>query len=86
LQSENKKKDYFFKRTFIKTDTTTYSLPANYIAESIPQPSLLKCDYGFFTTNYTYVKEKNQLISVARLELSQNRIPSDKYAEVKKVF
>ena len=85
-KSENRKQDYYFDSPFIKTDTTVYILPGSYVAESIPPPSQLKCEYGSFTTNYTYLKEKNQLVSFARLELSQNRIPSDKYADVKKFF
>ena len=85
-KSENRKQDYYFDLPFIRTDITVYMLPENYIAESIPSPAALKCNYASYTTNYTYVKETNQLVSVARLELLQNRIPSDKYAEVKKFF
>ena len=85
-KAENRKQDYYFESPFIKTDTTIYNLPENYMAESIPTPAALKCDYGSYSANYTYVKEKNQVMSISRLELSHNRIPSDKYAEVKKFF
>jgi hypothetical protein len=85
-KSENRKQDYYFNSPFIKTDSTVYNLPEDYIAESIPKPVDLKCEYGTYKTSYSYLKEKNQLLSVARLELSQNKIPSDKYADVKKFF
>jgi hypothetical protein len=85
-KAENRKQDYYFEAPFIKTDTTVYNLPESYIAESIPAPAALKCDYGSYSAIYSYVKEKNQLVSISRLELSHNRIPHDKYAEVKKFF
>ena len=85
-KSENRKQDYYFNSPFIKTDSTVYNLPEDFVAESIPKPVDLKCEYGTYKTSYSYLKEKNQLLSVARLELSQNKIPSDKYADVKKFF
>ena len=85
-KADNRKQDYYFDSPFIKADTTIYNLPESYIAESIPAPADLKCEYGNYTTIYNYVKEKNQLISISRLELKQNRIPSDKYADVKRFF
>jgi len=85
-KAENRKQDYYFEAPFIKTDTTVYNLPENYTAESIPTPAALKCDYGSYSAIYSYMKEKNQIVSISRLELSHNRIPYDKYAEVKKFF
>jgi hypothetical protein len=85
-KSENRKQDYYFDAPFIRTDTTTYLLPEGYIAESLPPASLLKCEYASYAANYSYMKEKNQLVSISRLELLQNRIPASKYAEVKKFF
>jgi hypothetical protein len=85
-KSDNRKQDFYFDSPFIKTDSTVYNLPADYTAESIPAPIDLKCEYGSYKTSYSYVKEKNQLLSVARLELVQNKIPVDKYADVKKFF
>ena len=85
-KAENRKQDYYFNAPFIRTDTTVYNLPESYTAESVPPAVELKCDYAIFSSSYTYVKEKNQLISVARLELQQYIIPSGKYADVKKFF
>jgi hypothetical protein len=85
-KADDRKQDYFFKYPFIKTDTTIYDLPQGYVAESLPPASSLGCDFGTYVTTYTYVKEKNQVVSVARLELLQNRITAAKYAEVKKFF
>lgn len=85
-KAENRKQDFYFDSPFIKTDSTIYNLPEDYVAESVPAPAELKCEYGSYKTSYAYVKEKNQIVSVARLELSQNKIPSGKYAEVKKFF
>jgi hypothetical protein len=85
-KSENRKQDYYFDAPFIRTDSTVYSLPEGYIAESLPPVSALKCDYGSYSANYSYDKEKNQLVSITRLELTHNKIPAGKYAEVKKFF
>jgi len=85
-KSDNRRQDYFFDEPFIRTDTTIYMLPEGYIAESLPPASMLKCEYGSYSANYSYVKEKNQLVTISRLELLQNRIPTGKYADVKKFF
>jgi hypothetical protein len=85
-KSEGRKQDYYFESPFVRIDTTVYLLPENYVAESIPAAGVLRCEYGTYTSNYSYEKDKHHLVSVARLELFQNRIPSEKYAEVKKFF
>jgi hypothetical protein len=85
-KAEDRKQDYYFESPFVRIDTTVYLLPADYVAESMPPSSNMKCDYGTFVTSYSYLKEKNQVISVARLELLKNRIPAAKYADVKKFF
>ncbi len=85
-KAEGRKEDYFFRYPFVKTDTTIYNLPADFIAESVPPARELTCDYGTFKTDYKYVKEKNQVVCIAKLELAQLRIPVAKYAEVKKFF
>jgi hypothetical protein len=85
-KSEGRKQDYYFQSPFIRADTTIYNLPENYIPETIPSPGAISCEYASYTTNYSYVKEKNQLVNIARLELKQNRIPAGKYADVKKFF
>ena len=85
-KSEKRKYDFYFKAPFIKSDTTVYVLPSDYASETLPPPVTLSCEYGSYSTSYSYVKERNELISVARLELSHNIIPAEKYSEVKKFF
>jgi hypothetical protein len=85
-KAEGRKEDYFFRYPFVKTDTTVFNLPADFVAESIPPSRQLSCEFGTFKTDYLYVKEKNQVICVAKLELAELRIPVAKYAEVKKFF
>ncbi|MBL7699159.1 MAG: DUF3857 domain-containing protein [Chitinophagaceae bacterium] len=85
-KSENRQQDYFFHAPFVKVDTTVYDLPAEYTAESVPPTSDLKCEFASYSTTYNYDKENNRLVSIARLELYQNRIPAGKYAEIKKFF
>jgi hypothetical protein len=85
-KSDGRLQDYYFRSPFIRTDTTIYNLPENYIPEAIPLPDKFNCDYATYATNYSYVKEKNQLLSIARLELNQNRIPAAKYGDIKKFF
>lgn len=85
-KSDNRQMDYYFEEPFIKTDTTIYNLPAEYVAESVPPSTQLKCEYASYSSSFEYVKEKNQLISIAKLELNEHRIPAGKYADVKKFF
>jgi hypothetical protein len=85
-KSEGRKQDYYFHSPFIRTDTTIYQLPMNYVPEANPKSVQLNCDYASYTTDYTYLKEKNQFVSVAKLELRKSRIPASRYDDVKKFF
>lgn len=85
-KADNRKQDYYFHGPFTRIDTTIYNLPKDYVAESVPNPVDLKCDYGTYSVKYTYAKDKNQLITVAKLELLQHHIPAAKYADIKKFF
>ena len=52
----------------------------------MPKEVQIKCPYATYSTSYFYDDTKNQLVSVATLELLQHRIPADGYAGVKEFF
>jgi transglutaminase-like putative cysteine protease len=85
-KSEGRTQDYYFRGPFIKTDTTRYHLPPEYAVDALPKPDSIECAYATYTTDYLFDADKKQLISVARLELTQHKIPAAKYAEVKTFF
>jgi hypothetical protein len=84
--SEGRRQDYYFQAPFVRLDTTIYQLPENYASETTPKPTDVKCSYGSYSTKYSYNPEKNQLVSIARLELKTHIIPAKDYAEVKTFF
>jgi hypothetical protein len=85
-KAEGRTQDYYFRYSFIKTDTTRYHLPAEYSVDVLPKPTTIECAYASYQTNYIFDADKKQLTSVARLELKQHKIPAAKYAEVKEFF
>jgi hypothetical protein len=85
-KAEGRTQDYYFRFPFIKTDTTRYHLPAEYTIDVLPKSNTIECAYGSYKTDYIFDAEKRELISVARLELKQHKIPADKYADVKAFF
>ncbi len=84
--TEKRTKAFYCPFPFIKTDTTVYQLPENYTVENLPKARDTKFDYGHFKTNYLYDEKANTITSIAVLELFQNVIPPEKFAEARKFF
>ena len=84
--SENRTQDFYFHNPFIKNDTTVYHLPDGYTMEALPETRELSFDYGKFIAKYSYNKDKNELITFARLELTNYRIPAAGFAKAKIFF
>ncbi|MGN6532015.1 MAG: DUF3857 domain-containing protein [Ginsengibacter sp.] len=84
--TEKRTKSFYCPFPFIKTDTTVYLLPENYTVENLPKARDTKFDYGHFKTNYLYDGKANTITSIAFLELSQNVIPAEKFAEARQFF
>ena len=78
--------DYFFRCPFIKYDTTVYKLPEGYTMEALPETKELSFEYGKFVAKYNYDKAKNELMTFARLELTNYRIPAAGYDKAKTFF
>jgi transglutaminase-like putative cysteine protease len=85
-KAEGRTQDYYFRCPFIKTDTTRYHLPAEYSIEVLPRANAIECAYGSYKTDYVFNAQKRELVSIARLELKQNKIPAAQYASVKEFF
>ncbi|HUZ57587.1 MAG TPA: DUF3857 domain-containing protein [Hanamia sp.] len=79
-------KSFYFPFPFIKKDTTIYFLPENYTVENLPETKNFSFDYGLFKTKYLYDQKANTVTSVTILQLSQNIIPADKFADACKFF
>lgn len=85
-KAENRRLDFYFHNPFIKTDTTVYKLPEGYIIDALPRDKSLTCEFGSYNTSYKYDASANSVTSIARLELTQLRIPAAKYAAAKAFF
>jgi len=84
--NENRTQDYYFHNPFIKNDTTIYKLPEGYAMEALPETRELNFEYGSFVSRYSYDKDKNELLTVAHLELTNYRIPAAGFAKAKIFF
>ncbi len=85
-KAEGRTKSFYFKSPFIKTDTTVYLLPKNYVVENLPGPRNIKSEYGIFKTSCTYDEKTNTITTTAFLSLSQNVIPAKDYSETLQFF
>lgn len=85
-KTEKRTKAFYFPFPFVKTDTTVYQLPEDYTVENLPESREVKFDYGSFKTEYAYDEKTNSVTSIAFLQLSQNIIPAEKFAQARKFF
>ena len=82
----NRTQDYYFHNPFIKDDTTVYRLPQGYTVEVLPEAKKINFNYGNFNTVYTYDKDKNEVISISHLELTNYHISAAEYNKAKIFF
>lgn len=85
-KTENRTQDYYFENPYIKTDTTIYKLPEGFGIESLPKAKNITFEYGKFTSSYIFNEATKSIISVAKLELDEYKIPAAKFAAMRKFF
>ncbi|MEO7767975.1 MAG: hypothetical protein ABIS01_11135, partial [Ferruginibacter sp.] len=85
-RAENRTQDFYFENPFIKTDTTIYQLPGGFGIETLPKPKNVHFEFGSFNTTYEFDESKKSILSVARLELKEYKIPAAKFLATKKFF
>lgn len=61
----------------IETDETRFQVPAGFVAEAVPPPSLIETSFGKYEAKIT--TEAGALIYTRKLELKTNRIAADQY-------
>ena len=85
-KAENRTQDFYFDHPLIKTDTTVYKLPDGFAVETLPKTKELKFEYGTFKTTYQFDENKKSIITTARLELTEYKIPAAKFLAAKTFF
>ncbi|MGC4103662.1 DUF3857 domain-containing protein [Ferruginibacter sp.] len=85
-RAENRTQDFYFRHPFVKTDTTIYNLPAGYGLETLPKPKQINFEFGNFSSTYQYDEANKRIITTARLELDEYKIPAAKFLAAKKFF
>ncbi|SDE12737.1 Transglutaminase-like superfamily protein [Mucilaginibacter pineti] len=79
---EKRKSDYYFGTPMLKTCITTIDLPAGFEVETLPTSQSLKFTYGTYDVKYAYDAGKNQVVSTAKFNLTNQVIPAAKYTEM----
>lgn len=83
LPDEDKRtSDYYFETPIEKSCVTTIDLPAGFEVETLPVNQALKFTYGDYSIKYTYDAAKNQVISTASFDITNQDIPAAKYNEL----
>lgn len=85
-KGELRTQDYYFHNPFIKTDTSLYKLPDGFGIETLPKTKKVNFEFGSFTSSYEYDESNKTVRSVARLELSEYKIPAAKYVAARNFF
>jgi hypothetical protein len=81
-ETDKRKTDYYFENPMQKSCVTTIDLPAGFEMETLPANVKLKFSYGDFEASYQYNKDKNQIISTVKFNLTNQVIPAAKYTEM----
>ncbi len=84
--SEKRTQDFYFPHPFVKTDSTIYQLPNNFVLEALPKAKNYQFPWGGFSTSYQFDAQQHRILTTANLVLKENRITAKTYAEVKKLF
>ncbi|WPU94646.1 DUF3857 domain-containing protein [Mucilaginibacter sabulilitoris] len=79
---EKRRSNYYFNSPMLKTCVTTIDLPAGFEVEALPTDQSLKFSYGTYEVKYKYDAAKNQVISTAKFNLTNQVIPAAKYTEM----
>ena len=79
---EHRKSDYYFETPLQKTCVTTIELPAGFEIETLPTNQSLKFTYGDYDIKYSFDAAKNQVISTAKFDITNQVIPAAKYTEL----
>ena len=83
-KAENRTQDFYFPHPLIKTDTTIYVLPDGFGLETLPKTKELTFEYGSFKSTYQFDEAKKRIVTTARLELDEYKIPAAKFLAAKK--
>jgi len=81
-----RKTDFQFEFPMSKSCITTISLPSGYVVETLPQNASLKFAFGSYVVNYTYDQAKNEVISIAKFNITSAVVPSESYTEMQQFF
>ncbi|MFT3843984.1 MAG: DUF3857 domain-containing protein [Lacibacter sp.] len=84
--AETRKYDYLFDFPYIKTDSVTFKLPANFKKESLPGTKELKNNFVQYYNNVTLNETQLTLTVTTRLELKDHIIPPKQFNEVAGIF
>src|SRR4029079_4032071 len=85
-KAENRTQDFYFQHPLIKTDTSIYILPEGFGVETLPKTKELNFEYGTFKSTYRFDEAQKRIITTARLELDEYKIPAAKFLATKKFF
>jgi hypothetical protein len=79
---DHRKSDFYFETPIVKTCVTTIDLPPGFDIETLPANQSLNFTYGAYEVKYAYDAAKNQVISNAKFDITNQVIPAAKYTEL----
>lgn len=85
-QETERVSDFMLDYAFVKSDTTVWQLPADYMVESVPPTVSFSIELGSFEAKYITDAAGKKVTAITRLEIKTTRIPAAKYAEARLFF
>jgi transglutaminase-like putative cysteine protease len=79
---EKRKTDYYFEDPIQKSCSLTIDLPTGFEVETLPANQQFKFTYGSYEISYKYDAVKNQVTSMAKFTITNQKIPAAKYTEL----
>ncbi|UII22520.1 DUF3857 domain-containing protein [Fulvivirga ligni] len=83
-KTENRKRDVKFSSSSITADTITYTLPANYHVDYVPEETSIEYPFGAYEMKVE--KKENQLIYYRKLTINKGIYSPETYSDVVEFF
>jgi len=84
--AEERRYEYLFDFPYIKTDSTTYQLPAVFKKEAFPVAKEIKNEFVQYKNDVLLTEATNELKIITHLRLNKHIIPSKQFNEVANSF
>jgi hypothetical protein len=78
--------DYLFDFPYIKSDSTVYQLPGNFIKDALPAPQNISNDFVTYNNTVLFDEAAQKMNVISHLKLNRHIVEPAKYNDVARIF